>query len=289
MPPSSAVANALSVDVEDYYQVHAFAGVVDRDAWATYPDRVDANTRRILDLFGRAGVRATFFVLGCVARRHPALVRAIADAGHEVASHGYAHYRVDQQTPRAFARDVTATRKRLEDIAGLPVTGYRAASFSIDRTTWWAFDALAAAGYRYSSSLHPIRHDHYGAPDAPRFPFDVSGLVEIPVGTVELAGRRFSCAGGGFFRVLPYRWTRWAIGRVNRREARPVTFYLHPWEIDPDQPRIAAPPRSRWRHYTGLATMEAKLGRLLADFAWDRIDAVYRDRLEPGVSRRGAP
>jgi polysaccharide deacetylase family protein (PEP-CTERM system associated) len=275
-----AVTNAMSVDVEDYYQVSAFAGSVDRAAWSSFPSRVEDNTRRTLDLFAEASVRATFFTLGCVADRHKRLVRAIADAGHEVASHGWEHYRVGDQTPAEFRADVTRTKKLLEDLSGQEVKGYRAASFSIDRGTWWAFDELAEAGYHYSSSIHPIRHDHYGVPDAPRFPFapvERNSLTEIPVGTLDLRGRRMSCAGGGFFRLLPYRWSSFAIGRVNGVEGQPVTFYFHPWEIDPGQPRISpAPLRSKLRHYTNLGVMEAKLKRLLREFHWDRVDAVYR-------------
>ena len=275
----NGIVNAMSVDVEDYYQVSAFAGTVDRAKWDSLPSRVEDSTRRTLDMFAEAGVRATFFTLGRVAERHKGLVRTIADAGHEVASHGWEHYRVGDQTPAEFRADVTRTKKTLEDLSGLEVKGYRAASFSIDRKTWWAFDELAEAGYRYSSSIHPIRHDHYGVPDAPRFPFAPVGgnpLTEIPVGTLDLKGRRLSCAGGGFFRLLPYRWSSFAIGRVNRTERQPVTFYFHPWEIDPGQPRInPAPLRSRLRHYTNLRVMEAKLKRLLRDFRWDRVDEVY--------------
>lgn len=275
----NGVVNAMSVDVEDYYQVSAFAGTVDRAKWDSFPSRVEDSTRRTLDLFAEAGVHATFFTLGCVAERHKGLVRAISDAGHEVASHGWAHYRVGEQTPAEFRADVTRTKKVLEDLSGQEVKGYRAASFSIDRKTWWAFDELAEAGYRYSSSIHPIVHDHYGVPDAPRFPFSpVEGnpLTEIPVGTLDLRGRRLSCAGGGFFRLLPYRWSSFAIGRVNQAERQPVTFYFHPWEIDPGQPRISpAPLRSRVRHYTNLGVMEAKLKRLLRQFRWDRVDAVH--------------
>jgi polysaccharide deacetylase family protein (PEP-CTERM system associated) len=275
----NGVVNAMSVDVEDYYQVSAFAGTVDRAKWDSFPSRVEDSTKRTLDLFAEAGVQATFFTLGCVAERHKGLVRAISDAGHEVASHGWAHYRVGEQTPAEFRADVTRTKKLLEDLSGQEIKGYRAASFSIDRGTWWAFDELAEAGYRYSSSIHPIVHDHYGVPDAPRFPFapvESNSLTEIPVGTLDLKGRRLSCAGGGFFRLLPYRWSSFAIGRINRAEHQPVTFYFHPWEIDPGQPRISpAPLRSRVRHYTNLGVMEAKLKRLLRQFRWDRVDAVY--------------
>jgi polysaccharide deacetylase family protein (PEP-CTERM system associated) len=274
-----AVVNAMSVDVEDYYQVSAFAGSVDRATWNNFPSRVEDNTRRTLDLFAEYAVRATFFTLGCVAERHKGLVRAIAEAGHEVASHGWEHYRVGDQDPAEFRADVTRTKKVLEDLSGQEVKGYRAASFSINRRTWWAFDELAEAGYRYSSSIHPIRHDHYGVPDAPRFPFapvELNRLTEIPVGTLDVGGLRMSCAGGGFFRLLPYQWSSFAIGKVNRAERQPVTFYFHPWEIDPAQPRIStAPLRSKLRHYTNLGVMEAKLKRLLREFRWDRVDAVY--------------
>jgi polysaccharide deacetylase family protein (PEP-CTERM system associated) len=263
---------------------------VDRAKWDSFPSRVEDSTKRTLDLFAEAGVHATFFTLGCVAERHKGLVRAISDAGHEVASHGWAHYRVGEQTPAEFRADVTRTKKVLEDLSGQEVKGYRAASFSIDRKTWWAFDELAEAGYRYSSSIHPIVHDHYGVPDAPRFPFAPTKgnpLTEIPVGTLDLRGRRLSCAGGGFFRLLPYRWSSFAIGRVNGAERQPVTFYFHPWEIDPGQPRISpAPLRSRVRHYTNLSVMEAKLKRLLRQFRWDRVDAVY-GLGSPDLSSRG--
>lgn len=274
--PRGSVVNAMSVDVEDYYHVSAFAGTIPRDQWDRWPPRVEASTRRCLELFAERGVRATFFVLGCVARAHPGLVREIVADGHELASHGMGHHRVWDLTPSAFRADVRDTRLLLEDLGGVPVQGYRAPSFSIDRRCWWAFDMLAEAGYAYSSSIHPIAHDHYGMPDAPRAPFAAgAGILEIPVGTVELGGRRLSCAGGGFFRLLPYAWSRWAIGRVNAAEALPVTFYFHPWEIDPGQPRVpGAPLRSRLRHYTNLGRMEGKLRRLLRDFAWDRVDSV---------------
>ncbi|HYH23135.1 MAG TPA: XrtA system polysaccharide deacetylase [Azospirillum sp.] len=284
-PAADRVVNALSVDVEDYYQVSAFAGVVDRASWDRWPSRVVDNTLRTLDLFAESGVRATFFTLGCVAQAHPRLVATIAAAGHEVASHGFSHRRVGEQTPRAFRDDVVATKALLEDQSGAPVRGYRAASFSIDRGTWWAFDVLAEAGYAYSSSIHPIAHDHYGVPDAPRHPFRPAApdLMEIPVATVELLGRRWSCGGGGFFRVLPYGWTRGAVARINAREGRPATFYFHPWEIDPDQPRVSgAPMKARLRHYSGLSGMADKLRRLLRDFAWDRIDAVHAGALRRG-------
>jgi polysaccharide deacetylase family protein (PEP-CTERM system associated) len=265
----------MSVDVEDYYQVSAFAGTVERDAWASLPSRVEDNTRRCLDLFERHGARATFFTLGMVAERYPALMREIVRRGHELASHGYAHHRVTGQDPKTFLADITRTKKILEDAGGVAVNGYRAASFSIDGTNWWAYDCLAEAGYRYSSSLHPIVHDHYGMPDAPRFGFYPTdgAIVEFPVSTVEIGKRRFSCAGGGFFRLLPYAWSRWALNRLNRSEGKPGIFYFHPWEIDPGQPRMPnLPLKARLRHYTNLDVMEAKLSRLLSDFAWTRLD-----------------
>lgn len=269
------IVNAMSVDVEDYYQVSAFAGAVDRGDWAGLPSRVEDNTRRCLDLFERHGARATFFTLGMVAERYPALMQEIVRRGHELASHGYAHFRVTDQDPKTFLADITRTKKILEDAGGVAVNGYRAASFSINGANWWAYDCLAEAGYRYSSSLHPIVHDHYGMPDAPRFGFypNESSLVEFPVSTIELGSRRFSCAGGGFFRLLPYAWSRWALNRLNKKEQRPGIFYFHPWEIDPQQPRMTnLPLKSRLRHYTNLNVMESKLSRLLREFAWSRLD-----------------
>lgn len=291
----SRVVNAMSVDVEDYYQVSAFAGTITRADWPNYPSRVERNTDRILELFAEAKVRATFFMLGCIAERHPNLVRRIVEEGHELASHGLSHYRVFEQTPDEFREDVSRTKKILEDLGGVAVKGYRAASFSINRETWWAFDVLAETGYTYSSSINPIRHDHYGVPDADRFPFrpngpgsdehgpgrarpDGFGLLEIPITTVELLGRRLPCGGGGYFRLFPYALWRQGLRRVNETEGRPAIFYFHPWEIDPEQPRITtAPRRSRLRHYVNLKGMEAKLRRALSDFAWSRVDEVFLD------------
>lgn len=270
--------NAMSVDVEEHFQVSAFAGTVRRSDWDSLPSRVVRNTTRVMDLFDEAGVKATFFTLGIVAQKHPSLVAEIARRGHEVASHGYAHYRVGEQEPPVFLQDILDAKRRLEDCSGQEVRGYRAASFSIDRRTWWAYEALAEAGYTYSSSIHPIQHDHYGVPDAPRVPFVPTrpALVEIPVATVEGPGRRLSCAGGGFFRILPYGFSRWAWRRLNGREGLSGVFYFHPWEIDPDQPRVAGLPlKARLRHYTNLSRMEGKLAQLLREFAWDRVDRVF--------------
>ena len=277
-PAKPKQINGMSVDVEDWFQVGAFEKVIARSDWNSLADRVERNCASILDLFARANVTATFFTLGWVAQRHPALIRRIADAGHELASHGWDHARVFTFDARGFAADLARARATIEDAAGAAVTGYRAPSFSIDPRSPWAYDVLAEQGYAYSSSVAPIAHDHYGWPEAPRFAFHPragSPLLEIPVTTVELGNRRMGAGGGGFFRVLPYRFSRWAIGKVNAVDGRPAVFYFHPWEVDPGQPRVAhAPLRSRLRHYTNLGAMAAKLERLLRDFAWGRMDAL---------------
>jgi polysaccharide deacetylase family protein (PEP-CTERM system associated) len=281
------VRNAMTVDVEDYFQVQAFAGCVDRAAWEGTASRVEANVDRILDQFARANVTATFFTLGWVAERHPAMVRRIVAAGHELASHGYDHTRADAQDPATFRADVRRTREILEDIGGVRVRGYRAATFSIGARNPWAFGVLEDAGYDYSSSVNPIRHDLYGMPDAPRSPYRPAGgaLWEIPMTTVRAFGRNWPCSGGGFFRLLPYGAHRHGLSRVNMVEQRPGIFYFHPWEIDPDQPRIAnCGWKSRFRHYTNLSRMAGKLDRLLRDFAWDRMDRAFAEQLAPPVS-----
>ncbi len=268
--------NGLSVDVEDWFQVGAFENVIARDDWAGLADRVERNVLAILDLFGEVDAKATFFTLGWVAERHPALVRRIADAGHELASHGWDHARVHTMDRKRFGEDIARARKTIEDAAGVRVIGYRAPSFSIDQRTPWAHEELAQQGYTYSSSVAPVRHDHYGWRDAPRFafrPLAGAALLEIPVTTAEIAGRRLAAGGGGFFRVLPYGFSRWAIRQVNRRDHRPAVFYFHPWEIDPRQPRVAgAPLKSRLRHYTNLDRMAGKLRQLVREFAWGRMD-----------------
>jgi len=273
------LVNALSIDVEDYFHVSAFAGHIDRADWEGLPRRVERNTERVLALFAEARVRATFFTLGWVAERHPALIRRIVAAGHELASHGMSHVRVSEQGREAFREDVRRSKRLLEDISGCAVKGYRAASFSIGATTLWAHAVLAEEGYAYSSSIYPIRHDLYGMPEAPRFayaPLDGQPFRELPITTLRLFGRNLPVGGGGYFRLLPYRLARAALRRVARRECAPCVFYFHPWEIDPDQPRQrGAPLKSRLRHYTNLSRMEGKLRRLLADFSWDRIDTVF--------------
>lgn len=277
---SSRILNGLSVDVEDWFQVGAFENTIDRVDWDGLALRVADNVKFVLDLFDACEVKATFFTLGWVAEREPAAIRSIVERGHELASHGYDHARVFTLTPEQFAADLAKTRAILEDAGGAAITGYRAPSFSIDARTPWAHEVLADHGYRYSSSVAPIVHDHYGWRDAPRFafrPVEGSELVEIPVTTAQIGERRLAAGGGGFFRVLPYAFSRWAIARVNERDERPAIFYFHPWEIDPDQPRIKdAPLRSRVRHYTNLSTMADKLRRLAGDFSWGRMDEIAR-------------
>ncbi len=271
--------NAMSVDVEDYFQVSAFAGHIDRNDWDSLPCRVERNTDAILRLFAEHGVHATFFMLGWVAERYPALVRRIADSGHEVASHGFEHVRVGDQKPAGFRDDVRRTKRLLEDVAGRQVRGFRAASFSIAADTLWAYEVLAEEGYAYSSSVYPIRHDHYGSPEAPRFanrPRGGGGLWEIPITSLAFFGHNLPCGGGGYFRLLPYRLSRWAMRRVNRIERQPCVFFFHPWEIDPGQPRQRGLSlKTRVRHYTNLGRMERRLRAVLTDFAWDRIDRVF--------------
>jgi polysaccharide deacetylase family protein (PEP-CTERM system associated) len=270
--------NGLSVDVEDWFQVGAFENVIDRSQWDGLDLRVERNCDDILALFADAGVKGTFFTLGWVAQRRPDMMRRIADAGHEIASHGWDHARVFTFDRAGFAADLIRTRDVLQDVTGQQVTGYRAPSFSIDTRAPWAHEVLAEQGYRYSSSVAPIVHDHYGWREAPRFAFrPVTGadLIEIPVTTAEWAGRRMAAGGGGFFRLLPYALSHWALRRVNRHDGRPALTYFHPWEIDPDQPRVAqAPLRSKIRHYSRLGAMRGKLQRLLRDFDWGRMDAL---------------
>ncbi len=274
------VVNGMSVDVEDWFQVGAFENVISRDDWDSISCRVESNIDRILDLFEEVGIKSTFFTLGWMAERHPIMIRRIADKGHELASHGYDHARVFTLERESFAQDIAKARKLIEDASGQQVSGYRAPSFSIDKRNPWAFEVLAEHGYTYSSSVAPVAHDHYGWPEAPRFAFNPipgSPLVEIPVTTAILGSRRVAAGGGGFFRVLPYGFSRWAIRQVNVEDARPAMFYFHPWEVDPDQPRVPdAPMRSKFRHYTNLKHMAGKLGRLTKEFQWGRCDEIAR-------------
>lgn len=279
MTPPVPMRNALTIDVEDYFQVSAFAPHIARADWPRLECRVEANIERILLLLDSRGIHATFFTLGWIAERYPAMLRRVAAAGHEVASHGYAHLRASEQSAAQFADDVRRSKAILEQLTGLAVRGYRAPSFSIGAANLWAFDVLQEAGYRYSSSIYPIRHDHYGMPDAPRFawrPRGPHGVLELPVSTVRLRGRNLPAGGGGYFRLMPYALSRWLLRRINSRDGQAGIFYFHPWELDPGQPR---PPglsaRTRFRHYLNLGRMEARLGRLTRDFAWDRMDRIF--------------
>jgi polysaccharide deacetylase family protein (PEP-CTERM system associated) len=275
---SANPVNAMSIDVEDYFQVSALESRIGRARWSEWELRVDRNTRRALEMFDEAGVKATFFTLGWVADKCPSLVREIVDQGHELASHGYEHKRATMQTQVEFREDIRRAKQMLEDLSGVEVRGYRAPSYSIGEQNLWAFDELAAAGYRYSSSVYPIAHDLYGMPDAPRFAFRLreSGLLEVPVTTLNYAGRNWPCGGGGFFRLLPYALFKRGLNRVNRSDRQPGLFYFHPWELDPDQPRVdGLSAKSRFRHYLNLSRMQPRLARLLRDFRWDRMDRVF--------------
>lgn len=276
---SAPIRNALTIDVEDYFQVSAFAPHIARADWPTLPCRVERNVDRVLGLLDQAGVHATFFTLGWIARRYPAMVRRIVASGHELASHGEAHLRASEQAPDEFARDVGDSKALLEQIGGQAVAGYRAPSFSIGAANLWTLDTLLAAGYRYSSSIYPIRHDHYGMPDAPRFachPRGAQGVLELPLSTVRLCGRNLPAGGGGYFRFFPYPLSRWFLRRINAAEGRSGIFYFHPWELDPGQPRPSGLGlKTRFRHYLNLDRMEARIARLTRDFHWDRIDRVF--------------
>ena len=273
------IRNAMSIDVEDYFQVSAFAPHIRREDWDALPCRVERNVDVILQLLDDADARATFFTLGWIAERHPQVVRRIVENGHELASHGYAHQRASELTPAQFRDDITRAKGILEDLGGVAVRGYRAPSFSINRTNWWAVEELENAGYVYSSSIYPVRHDHYGMPDAPRFPHrpnGAGGILELPPTTVPLFGRNLPAAGGGWFRLLPYRVSRWMLERVNAEDRVPCMFYFHPWEVDPEQPRQQGiSVKTRFRHYVNLQRMQGRLRQLLNDFEWDRVDRVY--------------
>ena len=274
----SMVVNAMTIDVEDYFQVSAFDDVVKREEWEARPSRVVSNTMRLLQLFDEYSVKSTFFVLGWVADRFPGLVRDIAAAGHELASHGYGHRIVYSQTPDEFREDVRRAKGTIENVSGQVVGGYRAPSFSITKNSLWALDVLVEEGYRYDASIFPIRHDRYGIPDAPRHTHVLTRpagtLTEAPGSTVRVLGSNLPVAGGGYFRILPYWWTRWGIARLNQTEKQPAIFYLHPWEIDPGQPRLHASRLSQFRHYRNLDKAEARLKRLLTDFRFGMLKDV---------------
>ena len=287
------IANAMTIDVEDYFHVSAFAHVVRRQDWDFHERRVVANTRRLLDLFERAQMRATFFVLGWVADREPALVRAIVAAGHELASHGYAHQLIYEQEPGVFREDVRRAKALLEQLSGVPIRGYRAPSFSVTPRSRWALDVLLEEGYTYDASIFPIHHDRYGMPGAPRHPYiertATGEIVEAPATTVTVGPLTMPAAGGGYFRIFPYAFTRWAIRHVNEQERRPAIVYLHPWEVDPTQPRLRAAGRvSRFRHYTNLHRTEPRLEQLVRDFAFAPLGEVLEDLQLLPVSRSAA-
>ena len=272
-----AITNALTIDVEDYFQVSAFAPYIRREDWHARECRVERNVHRILQMLADRQTRATFFTLGWIAERYPQLVRDIVAGGHELASHGYGHERASDLSEAAFREDVLRAKKLLEDIAGRPVIGYRAPSFSIGTGNLWAFRTLEEAGYRYSSSIYPIQHDHYGMPNAPRFAHRVGeGLLEIPVTTLRLMRRNLPSSGGGYFRLLPYPLSRWMLRRVNEQDREAAIFYFHPWEIDAGQPRIAGiDAKTRFRHYVNIPRMERRLQSLLGDFRWGRMDEIF--------------
>ena len=274
--------NAMTIDVEDYFQVSAFAPHIARHSWDGRECRVEANIERLLGILADGGVHATFFTLGWIAERYPAMVARIVAAGHELASHGYSHLRASDQDLAAFGDDIGRSKALLEDLGGARVLGYRAPSFSIGKANLWALDALHAAGYRYSSSIYPIAHDHYGMPDAPRFAFRPNGpdgLLEVPITTVQLWGRNLPAGGGGYFRLLPYAVSRWLMARVNAHDGQPAIFYCHPWELDLGQPvPQGIGLKTRFRHYVNIGRMEARIRALTRDFAWDRMDRIYLDK-----------
>jgi polysaccharide deacetylase family protein (PEP-CTERM system associated) len=274
---SAPIVNALTIDVEDYFQVSAFASHIARGRWDAMECRIERNVDCILGLLGDARATATFFALGWIAERYPHVLKRIADAGHELASHGFEHERASEQPRAEFLADIRLAKAIIEDVVGQEVQGYRAPSFSIGVANNWAFDAIAEAGYRYSSSIYPIRHDHYGVPDAPRFAHEVRpGLIEVPIATVRVLGANWPAGGGGYFRLFPYRVSRWSLEHINRCDRQPAMFYFHPWEIDPDQPRVQGTGwRTRFRHYVNLKRMAPRLAQLLRDFRWERADRVF--------------
>ncbi len=280
---TAEITNALTIDVEDYFQVSAFAPFIARSDWERRECRVERNVNRILDLLESRDTKGTFFTLGWIAERYPELVRRIVREGHELASHGYGHERASDLTETAFHNDISRAKSLLEDLSGREVTGYRAPSFSIGTANLWAFDCLAQAGYKYSSSIYPIRHDHYGMPDSPRFAHRVdSGLLEVPITTLRMFERNLPSSGGGYFRLLPYAVSRWMLRRVNTVDRESAVFYFHPWEIDVAQPRIAGIDlKTRFRHYVNIHRMEGRLQSLLADFKWGRMDSLFLNRAVP--------
>ncbi|MDO8651344.1 MAG: DUF3473 domain-containing protein [Undibacterium sp.] len=278
-PAILPIYNAMTIDVEDYFQVSAFSSNISRDNWSTLPCRIERNVDSILALLNVSGVKATFFTLGWIAERYPEMVKRIVAEGHELASHGYSHLRVSDQTVTEFQDDVSRSKALLEQIGGQAVWGYRAPSFSIGTNNLWALDVLLNVGYKYSSSIYPIKHDHYGMPHAPRFSFypnGPDGLLELPITTVRIMQRNLPAGGGGYFRLFPYQLSRWLLKRVNEQDKQSGIFYFHPWEVDPDQPRqqnIGL--KTRFRHYVNLSRTENRLKALTRDFHWDRMDRIF--------------
>ncbi len=286
-PRAPQITNALTIDVEDWFQVSAMAPYIRRSDWSTCDCRVERNVEHLLQLLAQRQVQATFFTLGWVAERYPQLVRRIVSGGHELASHGYGHQRASELDRAALRQDLLRAKGLLEDIGGVAVRGYRAPSFSIGHGNLWAFDTLLETGHAYSSSLYPIRHDHYGMPDAPRFAHRrANGLLEVPVTTLRWGSCNLPSSGGGWFRLWPYAVTQWMIRHVNRQDRQAAIFYLHPWEIDPDPPRVPGiDAKTRFRHYLNLARTEPRLRRLLQDFRWGRMDRLFLE----GAATQHAP
>nr|WP_315227847.1 XrtA system polysaccharide deacetylase [uncultured Albidiferax sp.] len=274
---SKTITNAFTIDVEDYFQVSAFSSYIDRSDWDFHECRIENNINTILNMLELSGTKATFFTLGWIAERYPQLVKRIVQDGHELASHGYGHQRAFELSEREFLSDVQVSKRILEDISGVQVKGYRAPSFSISKNNLWAFDCLLDSGYKYSSSVYPIKHDHYGMPESPRFAYSVrNGLIEIPVTTLRLFGKNFPSSGGGYFRLLPYFLSKLMIDKVLSTDRQPAIFYFHPWEIDTNQPVISGIDiKTRFRHYVNIKRMHGKVGRLLLDYKWDRVDKVF--------------
>jgi polysaccharide deacetylase family protein (PEP-CTERM system associated) len=273
---SAPITNAMSVDVEDYFHVAALSSAIDRSAWGQMEYRAEANVERLLELFAAKGIHATFFMLGWVAQRSPHIAKKIHAAGHEVASHGMSHRLIYTQEVEEFRDETRAAKALLEDQIGCAVLGYRAATYSITEKSLWALDVLAEAGFQYDSSIFPIRHDLYGIPNAPLRPTRIAtpagaSIVEFPMSTVDMFGVRLPVSGGGYFRLLPYWLTRAGLRKLNQEQKRPFVFYLHPWEIDPEQPRIQVGWRSRFRHYTNLEHTEVRLIALIDEFRFSSL------------------
>lgn len=276
-----SLTNALTIDVEDYFQVSAFAPYIKRSAWNSMECRVEKNIDRIIELLNKKNAKATFFTLGWIAERYPSMIKRIVSEGHELASHGYGHARVSDLTRDDFYQDISRAKGILEDIGGEKILGYRAPSFSIGTRNLWALEILLKTGHRYSSSIYPVKHDHYGTPDAPRFLYkSYENLIEIPPTTARIFGRNIPASGGGYFRLCPYVLSKWLLKHVNNHDKRPAIFYFHPWEIDVDQPRIQGlNMKIKFRHYINITNTENKLNRLLRDFSWDRVDRVFVDEI----------